>query len=97
MDVTKLATLAIKGMKRDVLEIRPGLSNVLKLLSRISPALALTMLAKSNAASLDRMQAQLEAQKQQVYTNGVTEQSERPAFQKPIFESESRNRAITDQ
>jgi uncharacterized oxidoreductase len=97
MDVTKLATLAIKGMKRDVLEIRPGLSNVLKLLSRISPALALTMLAKSNAASLDRMQAQLEAQKQQVYTNGVTEQSERLAFQKPIFESESRNRAITDQ
>jgi uncharacterized oxidoreductase len=66
MDVTKLATLAIKGMKRDVLEIRPGLSNVLKLLSRISPDLALTMLAKSNAASLDRMQAQLEAQKQQV-------------------------------
>jgi hypothetical protein len=55
------------------------------------------MLAKSNAASLDRMQAQLEAQKQQVYTNGVTEQSERPAFQKAIFESESRNRAITDQ
>jgi hypothetical protein len=45
------------------------------------------MLAKSNAASLDRMQAQLEAQKQQVYKNGVTEQSERPAFQKPIFES----------
>jgi NAD(P)-dependent dehydrogenase (short-subunit alcohol dehydrogenase family) len=61
MDVTKLARLAIKGMQRDLLEIRPGLSNLLKLLSRISPALALTMLAKANAASLDRMQAQAEA------------------------------------
>jgi uncharacterized oxidoreductase len=93
MDVTKLATLAIKGMKGDVLEIRPGLSNVLKLLSRISPALALTMLAKANAASLDRMHAQVTS----LYANGVTDQTERPAFEKPIFEGESRNRAIADQ
>jgi hypothetical protein len=40
-----------------VLEIRPGLSNVLKLLSRVAPGLALNMLAKANAASLARMQA----------------------------------------
>jgi uncharacterized oxidoreductase len=57
MDVAKLARHAIKGIKNDVLEIRPGLSNVLKLLSRISPALGLGMLTKASAASLDRMQA----------------------------------------
>jgi uncharacterized oxidoreductase len=61
MDVTKLARLAIKGMEKDVLEIRPGLSNVLKLLSRIAPVFALNMLAKSSAASLDRMQAAAKA------------------------------------
>jgi uncharacterized oxidoreductase len=61
MDVTKLARLAIKGMEKDVLEIRPGLSNVLKLLSRIAPVFAFNMLAKSSAASLDRMQAQTKA------------------------------------
>jgi len=80
-------------MKRDVLEIRPGLSNVLKLLSRISPALALTMLAKANAASLDRMQAQVTS----LYANEVPDQRERPAFETPIVESESRDRAIADQ
>lgn len=58
MDVTKLAQATIKGMESDVLEIRPGLSNVLKLLSRIAPTFAINMLAKANAASLDRMRAQ---------------------------------------
>jgi uncharacterized oxidoreductase len=59
MDVTKLARLAIRGMEKDVLEIRPGLSNVLMLLSRIAPVFAVNMLAKATAASLDRMQAQV--------------------------------------
>jgi uncharacterized oxidoreductase len=58
MDVARLARLAIQGMKKDVLEIRPGLSNILKLLSRIAPGFALNMLAKGNAASLARMQVQ---------------------------------------
>jgi uncharacterized oxidoreductase len=55
MQVATLARLAIKGMKKDVLEIRPGLSNVLRLLSRIAPGFALNMFAKANAASLARM------------------------------------------
>jgi len=57
MEVTALARLAIKGMRKDVLEIRPGLSNLLKLLSRIAPGFALNMFAKVNAASLARMHA----------------------------------------
>lgn len=58
MEVAKLAGLAIQGMKKEVLEIRPGLSNLLKLMSRIAPDFALKMLAKANAASLARMQPQ---------------------------------------
>lgn len=58
MDVAKLARLAIRGMQNDVPEIRPGLSNLLKLMSRIAPGFALALLAKDNAASLARMEAQ---------------------------------------
>jgi uncharacterized oxidoreductase len=58
MDVAKVARLAIRGMKNDVPEIRPGLSNLLKLMSRIAPGFALALLAKDNAASLARMEAQ---------------------------------------
>lgn len=58
MDVARLARLAIQGMRDDVLEIRPGLSNVLKLMSRIAPGFALNMLARGNAPSLARMRAQ---------------------------------------
>jgi uncharacterized oxidoreductase len=61
MDVGKLARLAVKGIEKDVLEIRPGLSNILKLLSRVAPAFALNMLARSSAASLDRMRAAAKA------------------------------------
>jgi uncharacterized oxidoreductase len=61
MDVVKMTRLAIRGLERDVLEIRPGLSNVLKLLSRVAPGFALNMLAKSAAASLERMRAQAKA------------------------------------
>jgi uncharacterized oxidoreductase len=61
MDVVKLARLAIKGIEKNVLEIRPGLSNILKLLSRVAPAFALNMLARSSAASLDRMWAAAKA------------------------------------
>jgi uncharacterized oxidoreductase len=61
MDVVKLARLAIKGIERDVLEIRPGLSNILKLLSRVAPAFALNMLARTSVASLNRMRAAAKA------------------------------------
>jgi uncharacterized oxidoreductase len=61
MDVAKLARLAIRGMQNDVPEIRPGLSNLLKLMSRIAPGFALALLAKDNAASLARMEAQAKA------------------------------------
>ena len=37
MPAEKLARRAIEGMGRDKLEIRPGLSNVMKLISRIAP------------------------------------------------------------
>ena len=41
MDVKTLVKKAIKGLQRDRLEIRPGSSNILHLLSRIAPTLAL--------------------------------------------------------
>jgi uncharacterized oxidoreductase len=55
MDVRKLATLAIAGMKKDVFEIRPGLSNVLKILSRLAPGFALNLVGQTAQASLDRI------------------------------------------
>lgn len=58
MDAAKLARIAVQAMRDDVFEIRPGLSNVLKLMSRIAPGLALSMLARGNAASLARMHAE---------------------------------------
>jgi uncharacterized oxidoreductase len=61
MDVTKLVSSALKAMGNDVLEIRPGLSNVLKLMSRIAPNFALNMLARELAKSLDRMRTEARA------------------------------------
>ena len=37
MEVSKMVSQAIKGLEKDQLEIRPGLSNVLKLMSRLAP------------------------------------------------------------
>jgi uncharacterized oxidoreductase len=51
MSVETLVTQALRGFEKDRLEIRPGQSNGLKLLSRIAPEFALRQL--SNAA--DRM------------------------------------------
>ena len=50
---------ALRGLEKDVLEIRPGLSNVLKLLSRVAPGFGLKMLAKGSAVSLERMRARV--------------------------------------
>jgi uncharacterized oxidoreductase len=55
MDVRKLAALAISAMKKDRLEIRPGLSNVLKLLSRLTPGFAVNLVGQTASASLDRI------------------------------------------
>jgi uncharacterized oxidoreductase len=55
MDVVKMTRIAIRGLEKDVPEIRPGLSNMLKLLSRAAPGFALNMLGKAAAVSLERM------------------------------------------
>jgi uncharacterized oxidoreductase len=46
MDVTVLARRAIAGIERGRLEIRPGLSNVLKAMSRIAPHFMLKQMAE---------------------------------------------------
>ena len=54
MDVKKLVEAAIAGLKKDRLEIRPGISNVLKLMSRIAPGLMLRALSGSVDGMLAR-------------------------------------------
>jgi uncharacterized oxidoreductase len=51
MDVRDLAKAAVRGLENDTLEIRPGMSNALKWMSRIAPEFAVNMLGK-NAASM---------------------------------------------
>jgi uncharacterized oxidoreductase len=46
MDVTTLAKLAIAGIEAGTLEIRPGQSNLLKIMSRVAPQFMLNQLAK---------------------------------------------------
>ncbi|MGA2880997.1 MAG: SDR family NAD(P)-dependent oxidoreductase [Bryobacteraceae bacterium] len=46
MDVAKMVGQAIQGIRKDQLEIRPGLSNVLKLMSRIAPQFMLKQFSK---------------------------------------------------
>jgi uncharacterized oxidoreductase len=52
MPVAKLAELAIAGLARDVKEIRPGISNVLKIASRVAPNFMFRQLGKSVDAML---------------------------------------------
>ncbi|TSB47968.1 SDR family NAD(P)-dependent oxidoreductase [Alkalicoccobacillus porphyridii] len=47
MSVADLAKIAIKGIERDRFEIRPGASNLLKIINRLSPALGLKMMSGS--------------------------------------------------
>ncbi|MDR3462964.1 MAG: SDR family NAD(P)-dependent oxidoreductase [Beijerinckiaceae bacterium] len=49
MDVAVLARHAIAGIEAGKLEIRPGLSNVLKLMSRIAPEFMLAQMTKMGA------------------------------------------------
>ena len=46
MDVTVLAKKAIAGIEAGKMEVRPGLSNVLKIMSRIAPQFMLNQIAK---------------------------------------------------
>lgn len=46
MDPEKVAQALIRAMQKNRLEIRPGISNVLKILSRIAPGVALKMLSR---------------------------------------------------
>lgn len=46
MDVTVLATRAIAGIEAGKREIRPGLANVLKIMSRVAPSVMFRQFAK---------------------------------------------------
>jgi uncharacterized oxidoreductase len=58
MDVKALASGAIAGIEAGKLEIRPGLSNVLKAMSRIAPAFMFKQMVKM--AKLNRPAANQE-------------------------------------
>lgn len=47
MDVSRMVSIGIKGMAEDKLEIRPGMSNILKLMSRLAPQFILNRLSKA--------------------------------------------------
>ena len=53
MPVEKMVQYALAGLRKDVLEIRPGLSNVLKIASRIAPNFMFAELGKSVDLMLD--------------------------------------------
>jgi uncharacterized oxidoreductase len=57
MPVAVLVAHALAGFRRDQLEIRPGLSNVLRVMSRVAPRLMLRQLSKP----AERMQADVQA------------------------------------
>lgn len=52
MNVAKLVDHVMKGLERDQLEIRPGQSNLLKLMSRVAPNFIFKQLSKSVDAML---------------------------------------------
>jgi len=52
MKVDKMVSVAIKGLESDTYEIRPGVSNVLKLMSRLAPHFMLGQLSKPVAKEL---------------------------------------------
>jgi uncharacterized oxidoreductase len=52
MGVDEIVRRTIRGLKNDQLEIRPGMSNVLKLMSRLAPNFILKRLSKSVDAML---------------------------------------------
>ena len=55
MKVDKMVSIAIKGILKDKLEIRPGLSNVLKIMSRLAPNFMASMLDKTIEKAKNKM------------------------------------------
>ena len=56
MNVEKMVRAALKGLGRDTYEIRPGTSNVLKVMSRLAPTLMLRQLSRPVATELAKAQ-----------------------------------------
>ena len=54
MNVETLVQHAIKGLRNDTFEIRPGLSNILKLMSRIAPQFIAKQLGKSATNMIEK-------------------------------------------
>jgi uncharacterized oxidoreductase len=52
MNVDKMVRAALKGLEKDTEEIRPGVSNVLKMMSRLAPTLMLRQLSRPVAREL---------------------------------------------
>jgi uncharacterized oxidoreductase len=52
MEVTKLVKAAIREIEKDTLEIRPGLSKIMKVMSRIAPQLLINALSRPLRAVL---------------------------------------------
>ena len=56
MKVDKMVSVAVKGLESDTYEIRPGVSNVLKLMSRLAPTFMLRQLSRPVAKELAKVQ-----------------------------------------
>jgi uncharacterized oxidoreductase len=56
MNVDKMVRTALKGLARNTYEIRPGVSNVLKVMSRLAPTLMLKHLSRPVATELAKAQ-----------------------------------------
>jgi uncharacterized oxidoreductase len=52
MKLDKMVSVALKGLEKDTDEIRPGMTNALKWMSRVAPNLMLSQLNKSVAQEL---------------------------------------------
>ena len=64
MKVDKMVRVAMKGLGKDTNEIRPGTSNVLKVMSRLTPTLMLWQLSRPVAKELAKAQQQEYSRKQ---------------------------------
>ena len=64
MKVDKMVRVAMKGLGKDTYEIRPGTSNVLKVMSRLAPTLMLWQLSRPVAKELAKAQQQEYSRKQ---------------------------------
>lgn len=56
MKVDKMVNIAMKGLGSDTYEIRPGVSNILKLMSRLAPGFMFRQLSKPVAKELAKAQ-----------------------------------------